>query len=59
MAMNEILNTRSADAECAELRVRSAVEVLAISRFHAVEEIELDVDPVEAGGNGRAMAHVG
>ncbi|WP_405752687.1 hypothetical protein OHA19_34010 [Streptomyces sp. NBC_00012] len=51
-------STRLADAECAELRVRPVDEVLATFRFHAAEEIDLDVYPVEAGGDSRAMAHV-
>ncbi|SCF84912.1 hypothetical protein [Streptomyces sp. Ncost-T10-10d] len=51
-------STRPADAECAELRVRPVDEVLATFRFHAVEEIDLDVDPVEAGGDSGATAHV-
>ncbi|WP_157987199.1 hypothetical protein [Streptomyces atratus] len=51
-------STRSAAAECAELRVWPVDEVLATFRFRAVEEIGLDVDPVEAGGDSGAMAHV-
>ncbi|WP_330246991.1 hypothetical protein OHA33_32190 [Streptomyces sp. NBC_00562] len=42
---------RSADAECAELQVWPVDEVLATCRLHAVEKIDLDVDPVEARGD--------
>ncbi|MFZ4135624.1 hypothetical protein [Streptomyces koyangensis] len=49
----EAVLSRPAVAECAELRVRPAVEVLAIFRFHSAEEIDFDVDLRELQGQGR------
>ena len=45
--------SRSADAECPELRVWLTAEVLAIFRFQAVEEIDFDVDLREVQGQER------
>ncbi|GGO54628.1 hypothetical protein [Streptomyces lasiicapitis] len=44
---------RSADAECPGLRVWPAVDVLAIFRFHADDEIDFDVDLRELQGQER------
>ncbi|MEW2708381.1 hypothetical protein AB0948_25710 [Streptomyces koyangensis] len=49
----EAVLSRPAVAERAELRVRPAVEVLAIFRFHSAEEIDFDVDLRELQGQGR------
>ncbi|MEU6110871.1 hypothetical protein ABZ853_20990 [Streptomyces albidoflavus] len=49
----EAVLSRPAGAECAELRVRPAAEVLAIFRFHSAEEIDFDVDLRELQGQGR------
>jgi len=49
----EELLSRPADAECPELRVWPAAEVLAIFRFQAAEEIDFDVDLRELQGQGR------
>ncbi|NUL02439.1 hypothetical protein HRW07_04100 [Streptomyces lunaelactis] len=48
----EVLS-RHADAECPELRVWPAAEVLAIFRFHVAEEIDFDVDLRELQGQER------
>ncbi|MFF3249222.1 hypothetical protein ACFYWY_37130 [Streptomyces sp. NPDC002870] len=45
--------SRPADAECPELRVWPAAEVLAIFRFHAAEKIDFDVDLRELQGQER------
>ncbi|MGW1915328.1 hypothetical protein ACWCQS_32515 [Streptomyces sp. NPDC002076] len=45
--------SRPADAECPELEVWLSTEVLAIFRFHAVEEIDFDVDLRELQGQER------
>lgn len=49
----ETVLSRSADAECPNLRVWPAAEVLAIFRFHAAEEIDFDVDLRELQGQQR------
>ncbi|MFF2466301.1 MULTISPECIES: hypothetical protein [Streptomyces] len=49
----EAVLSRPADAECPELRVWPADEVLAIFRFHAAEEIDFDVDLRELQGRER------
>ncbi|MFC9076002.1 hypothetical protein ACFTY7_02945 [Streptomyces sp. NPDC057062] len=49
----ETVYSRSADAECPELRVWPSTEVLAIFRFHAPEEIDFDVDLRELQGQER------
>lgn len=45
--------SRPADAERPELRVWPSIEVLAIFRFHAAEEIDFDVDVREIQGQER------
>ncbi|MFB8035920.1 hypothetical protein ACFC5Z_23825 [Streptomyces sp. NPDC056004] len=49
----EAVLSRPADAECPELRVWPAADVLAIFRFWAVEEIDFDVDLRELQGQER------
>ncbi|MEV6537206.1 hypothetical protein AB0M86_48045 [Streptomyces sp. NPDC051639] len=49
----EAVLSRPADAECPELRVWPAADVLAIFRFHAVDEIDFDVDLRELQGQER------
>jgi hypothetical protein len=45
--------SRSADAECPDLRVWPTADVLAIFRFYSVEEIDFDVDLRELQGQER------
>lgn len=45
--------SRPADADCPELRVWPAVDVMAIFRFHAPEETDFDVDLRELQGQER------
>ncbi|MFF5130999.1 hypothetical protein ACFY41_29260 [Streptomyces syringium] len=49
----EAVLARPADAECAELRVWPAAELLAVFRFYAPEEITFDVDLRELQGQER------
>ncbi|RZB19726.1 hypothetical protein StrepF001_12155 [Streptomyces sp. F001] len=49
----EAVLSRPADAECSELRVWPSADVLAIFRFHSVEEIDFDVDLRELQGQER------
>ncbi|MGW1410122.1 hypothetical protein [Streptomyces sp. NPDC002403] len=49
----EAVLSRPADAECPELRVWPAADVLAIFRFRAVQEIDFDVDLRELQGQKR------
>lgn len=49
----EAVLSRPADAECPDLRVWPAADVLAIFRFHAVDEIDFDVDLRELQGQER------
>ncbi|MGW3287848.1 hypothetical protein ACWDR3_24780 [Streptomyces sp. NPDC001002] len=49
----EAVLSRPADAECPELRVWPTADVLAIFRFHSVEEIDFDVDLRELQGQER------
>ncbi|WP_201264475.1 hypothetical protein [Streptomyces olivochromogenes] len=49
----EAVLSRPGDAECPELRVWPADEVLAIFRFHTAEEIDFDVDLRELQGRER------
>ncbi|MFF8566700.1 hypothetical protein ACF06N_17255 [Streptomyces albidoflavus] len=49
----EAVLSRPAGAECPELRVRPAAEVLAIFRFHSAEEIDFDLDLRELQGQDR------
>ncbi|MFD0224390.1 hypothetical protein ACWGPD_15225 [Streptomyces hirsutus] len=53
MPRAEAVLSRPADAECPELRVWPSDDVLAIFRFHAVEEIDFDVDLRELQGQER------
>ncbi|MFF7601896.1 hypothetical protein [Streptomyces mirabilis] len=55
----EALLSGPAEAECPELRVWPADEVLAIFRFHAAEEIDFDVDLRELQGRERLDAFCG
>ncbi|MFE4379098.1 hypothetical protein [Streptomyces cyaneofuscatus] len=45
--------SRSADAECPDLRVWPTTDVLAIFRFHAADEVDFDVDLRELQGQER------
>lgn len=45
--------SRPADAECPDLRVWPTVDVLAVFRFHADDEIDFDVDLRELQGQER------
>ncbi|MFI8943288.1 hypothetical protein [Streptomyces syringium] len=45
--------SRPVDAECPDLRVWPTADVLAIFRFHAVEEVDFDVDLRELQGQER------
>lgn len=49
----EAVLSRPAGAECPELRVRPAADVLAIFRFHTDDEIDFDVDLRELQGQDR------
>ncbi|WP_406263232.1 hypothetical protein OHT93_00955 [Streptomyces sp. NBC_00191] len=49
----EAVLSRPADAECPNLRVWPAADVLAIFRFHASDEIDFDVDLRELQGQER------
>ncbi|WP_190094404.1 hypothetical protein [Streptomyces melanogenes] len=49
----EVVLARSADAECADLRVWPTADVLAIFRFHADDEIDFDVNLRELQGQER------
>ncbi len=49
----EAVLSRSADAECPELRVWPTADVLAIFRFHAEDEVDFDVDLRELQGQER------
>ncbi|MGW1491183.1 hypothetical protein [Streptomyces sp. NPDC002402] len=49
----EAVLSRPADAECPNLRVWPAADVLAIFRFHAADEIDFDVDLRELQGQER------
>lgn len=49
----EAVLSRPADAECPDLRVWPAADVLVIFRFHAPEEIDFDVDLRELQGQQR------
>ncbi|MFG1805020.1 hypothetical protein [Streptomyces sp. NPDC049040] len=49
----ETVLSRSADAECPNLRVWPTAEVLAIFRFYAAGEIDFDVDLRDLQGPGR------
>ncbi|MFE2304466.1 hypothetical protein ACFXAW_40425 [Streptomyces sp. NPDC059445] len=49
----EVALSRPADAECPGLRVWPSADVLAIFRFHAVDEIDFDVDLRELQGQER------
>ena len=51
--------SRSADAECPNLRVWPTADVLAIFRFYADEEIDFDVDLWELQGQERLDAFCG
>ncbi|MFF0302240.1 hypothetical protein ACFYTV_16235 [Streptomyces sp. NPDC004562] len=53
MPRAETALSRPADAECAELRVWPAVDVLVIFRFHSSDEIDFDVDLRELQGQAR------
>ncbi|MEF9902029.1 hypothetical protein [Streptomyces sp. P9-A2] len=53
MPRSEAVLSRPADAECPELRVWPSDDVLAIFRFHAIEEIDFDVDLRELQGQER------
>jgi hypothetical protein len=49
----EVVLSRPADAECPNLRVWPAADVLAIFRFYADDEIDFDVDVRELQGQER------
>ncbi|RII14837.1 hypothetical protein DSC45_21000 [Streptomyces sp. YIM 130001] len=49
----EAVLSRPADTECPALRVWPAADVLAIFRFHAVDELDFDVDLRELQGQDR------
>ncbi|MEU3853823.1 hypothetical protein [Streptomyces sp. NPDC029554] len=49
----EAVLSRSADAECPDLRVWPTVDVLAIFRFHAADEVDFDIDLRELQGQER------
>lgn len=49
----EAVLSRSADAECPDLRVWPTTDVLAIFRFHAADEVDFDVDLRELQGQER------
>ncbi|GES29200.1 hypothetical protein AB0G60_24285 [Streptomyces angustmyceticus] len=49
----EVVLSRPPDAECPGLRVWPAVDVLAIFRFHADDEVDFDVDLRELQGQER------
>ncbi|MET9829841.1 hypothetical protein ABZ078_11085 [Streptomyces sp. NPDC006385] len=49
----EAVLSRPAGAECPNLRVWPAADVLAISRFHADDEVDFDVDLRELQGQDR------
>ncbi|MFJ8002876.1 hypothetical protein [Streptomyces fagopyri] len=49
----EAVLSRPADAECPNLRVRPAADVLAIFCFHAADEVDFDVDLRELQGQDR------
>ncbi|MBB4987545.1 hypothetical protein [Streptomyces nymphaeiformis] len=49
----EAVLSRPADAECPDLRVWPAADVLAIFRFHANDEVDFDVDLRELQGQER------
>ncbi|MFI5881920.1 hypothetical protein [Streptomyces sp. NPDC051554] len=49
----EVVLSRPTDAECPELRVWPTVDVLAIFRFHAADEVDFDVDLRELQGQDR------
>ncbi|MFE0348890.1 hypothetical protein [Streptomyces griseoluteus] len=53
VARAEAVLSRRADAECPELRVWPAADVLAIFRFHADDEVDFDVDLRELQGQER------
>ncbi|MFC9053276.1 hypothetical protein [Streptomyces anthocyanicus] len=49
----EAVLSRPADAGCPDLRVWPTVDVLAIFRFHAADEVDFDVDLRELQGQDR------
>lgn len=49
----EAVLSRSADAECPDLRVWPTTDVLAIFRFHAADEVDFDVDLRKLQGQER------
>lgn len=49
----ESVLSRSADAECPDLRVWPSADVLAIFRFHTDDEVDFDVDLRELQGQER------
>ncbi|MFB7270760.1 hypothetical protein [Streptomyces sp. NPDC056244] len=49
----EVVLSRPVDAECPNLRVWLAADVLAIFRFHADDEVDFDVDLRELQGQDR------
>ncbi|MFH8894474.1 hypothetical protein [Streptomyces sp. NPDC017949] len=49
----DVVLSRPADAECPNLRVWPAAEVLAIFRFHSTDDVDFDVDLRELQGQGR------
>ncbi|MFH9067523.1 hypothetical protein ACH4GM_40950 [Streptomyces coeruleorubidus] len=49
----EAVLSRPADAECPDLRVWPVTDVLVIFRFHAVDEVDFDVDLRELQGQAR------
>ncbi|MFF5260687.1 hypothetical protein ACFY4C_17230 [Actinomadura viridis] len=53
MPRAETALSRPADAECAQLRVWLAADVLVIFRFHSSDEIDFDVDLRELQGQAR------
>ncbi|AWI32847.1 hypothetical protein DDW44_00345 [Streptomyces tirandamycinicus] len=55
----EAVLSRPADAECPNLRVWPADDVLAIFRFHADDEVDFDVDLRELQGQERLDAFCG
>lgn len=53
MPRAEAVLSRPADAECPDLRVWPTADVLAVFRFHAVNEVDFDVDLRELPGQER------
>jgi hypothetical protein len=49
----EVVLSRPVDAECPALRVWPTADVLAIFRFHAIDEVDFDVDLRELRGQER------